>query len=554
MQTTPTAADITVATEKTSANREVIRIGQPRLQLVPGPLGRFEVRLGASKAFAVDGNELKIWELEHGTLIERFDLATGAPDPAVDFAVSPDGAWLAGGNFSRLAVRQAPFDQDAFEVMLARPHRFTRDLSQLFASASSLLSIDLARHAVIAKSPASPIKTIGTLDVATSDDAMHVWWIRDKGLLHWDRATDKLDIVGKASSPWLFARSALRAPIAVVADATSSYRLELGTGALTKLVPSTGKLDVSPSGERAVIGAVKQVSVIDTMDGAPRAAIPMPAGVDRVTYTDDDNAIAVIEHGQIRIIDLPGRIRTFDAPSRFRGWLAKGVAAIERGSVLEQLDAATRATSALAAAPSPTPAGRIEVAMTRSTLTIRDRSATANLATLDVGAPPRPGPNLEYEYWRAAASPKGTHIALVWRRADVWAPPPEDGVVTDKPPVCTRGPDLKCTMEYFIELWSITSTPARIWQLRPDAKRPTPRRWPLPKEVTGPIVFTHDGARVLLGFADGDVMIRSIDAAPTHRVEQLHRAPITRIEVSPDDQWVFTEDAEGEQRIWPLTR
>jgi len=45
--------------------------------------------------------------------------------------------------------------------------------------------------------------------------------------------------------------------------------------------------------------------------------------------------------------------------------------------------------------------------------------------------------------------------------------------------------------------------------------------------------------------------IRSLDGKTT-RLEALHHAPITRIDVSPGDGWVFTEDAEGEQRIWRL--
>ncbi len=57
---------------------------------------------------------------------------------------------------------------------------------------------------------------------------------------------------------------------------------------------------------------------------------------------------------------------------------------------------------------------------------------------------------------------------------------------------------------------------------------------------------------MLFGFADGDVIVRSTDAAATSRIESLHRAPITRIEVAPGGKWVFSEDAEGEQRIWPL--
>ncbi len=49
------------------------------------------------------------------------------------------------------------------------------------------------------------------------------------------------------------------------------------------------------------------------------------------------------------------------------------------------------------------------------------------------------------------------------------------------------------------------------------------------------------------------MIVRGLVAAGAQVVESHHRAPITRIEVAPGNRWVFTEDAEGEQRIWPLT-
>ena len=56
-----------------------------------------------------------------------------------------------------------------------------------------------------------------------------------------------------------------------------------------------------------------------------------------------------------------------------------------------------------------------------------------------------------------------------------------------------------------------------------------------------------------MGFADGDVIVVRTDGTRAQLVESRHRAPIARIEVAPGNRWVFTEDAEGEQRIWPLT-
>ena len=72
------------------------------------------------------------------------------------------------------------------------------------------------------------------------------------------------------------------------------------------------------------------------------------------------------------------------------------------------------------------------------------------------------------------------------------------------------------------------------------------------RKGTSQIAFTHDGKAVLLGFEDGDIMIRSTTANGPRRIESLHGAPVARIEVSPGDTYVFSEDTEGEQRIWPL--
>ena len=65
-------------------------------------------------------------------------------------------------------------------------------------------------------------------------------------------------------------------------------------------------------------------------------------------------------------------------------------------------------------------------------------------------------------------------------------------------------------------------------------------------------MFTHDGKRVLFGFDDGDIGIMPVGRGALTRFESLHRVPVTRIELSPNDTYVFSEDSEGVQRLWPL--
>jgi WD40 repeat protein len=207
--------------------------------------------------------------------------------------------------------------------------------------------------------------------------------------------------------------------------------------------------------------------------------------------------------------------------------------------------------------------GGYVVGATRKLVTVYAAATGKQVVKIDVGRPPVDKPQFEHEMWAAAMSPTGEHLALWWRRADVWAPEQPDDPRRDIMHIAeSNDPDLircdvmmngDCKQEYFAEVWSLRGTPRRVWQTRFDANRSAARTWPLPKTASGPIAFTHDGKHVLFGFDDGDIVIRTVTDAPATRVEKLHRAPVTRLEVSPDDGWVFSEDRAGEQRIWKLT-
>ncbi|MGN6109437.1 MAG: hypothetical protein ACTHU0_30295 [Kofleriaceae bacterium] len=571
----PGAPEVVVTSEKTSASGEVLRIGEPRLRLVPGWVGDFVVRVGAKRAFAVDRDEIKIWELEHGRLLERLGF-TKEREPFLNAVVSADGRWLAGGSFDPMGVRPAPYTRPQFEVKLARPHRFSRDGTRLLASSGAPVVIDLAQQKAVAGSPRAPIEPYdrSALDVAESDDGSQVWWLRRSGLVRWDRASNEVTVVTKAAQKWVRVQVALRAPVAIVSTGKGLYRLELTSGAISRLSTEWSRFAISPNGQRVLLKRflkirgrlVRRLRVIDAKNSTQLGSLDVPGDVDRIAYTEDDDTIAYIENGQIRLAVLDrGKLRVLpvEGTTRFRGWAANSIASLERDGQRLQLDVATRTISASPLPPLAPPPSPLVLDMKPQTLVVRDAKRQV-LAELDAGTPPRPGPQLEHEYWQAVGSPSGTHVALWWRRADVQSPPPAEEPGRDVmhtyagyeiPPTCETDRNIQCKREYFGELWSLAPTPTRVWQFRPAGKRQgSGRSWPLPKVASGPIAFTHDGTRVLFGFDDGDVMIRSIDAAPSERVESLHRAPITRIDLSPDDRWVFTEDAEGEQRIWPLAR
>ncbi|MGN6106643.1 MAG: hypothetical protein ACTHU0_16170 [Kofleriaceae bacterium] len=202
--------------------------------------------------------------------------------------------------------------------------------------------------------------------------------------------------------------------------------------------------------------------------------------------------------------------------------------------------------------------------LTERTIDVYDATTARLVAHLDVPRygdrgrrEPSDNPDLAHRYWTASLSPTGKHLALWWRRADVWTESrySDDGWNAD--PECDSSWAASffefCHSEYFAELWSLEGKPKRIWQ----------RRWTSkidglledqPKKATSPIAFTHDGKHVLLGFSDGDILVQSTASGGQSRVETLHHAPIARIEVSPGDTYVFSEDSDGEQRIWPLVR
>lgn len=107
------AADVTKA-GVTSAGGSVWRIGEPRMRVTRHANGGLVVSLAAKRAVATDGGVVKIWELEHGTLVARISPAGPAPAaPAGDalsfLVMSPRATRLAVYRESGLAVYEAPF-------------------------------------------------------------------------------------------------------------------------------------------------------------------------------------------------------------------------------------------------------------------------------------------------------------------------------------------------------------------------------------------------------------------------------------------------------------
>jgi hypothetical protein len=149
----------------------------------------------------------------------------------------------------------------------------------------------------------------------------------------------------------------------------------------------------------------------------------------------------------------------------------------------------------------------------------------------------------------------GDHLALISRRADLGPPEPPGAMMSpDGPTPTTCATDawsLECQQEYLIEVWTLRGRPHRLWRQRVDLAQRTTRTWPLAKQASGALAFTRDGARLLVGYEDGDLEVRDV-ATGAARTERLHHAAVTQIETGPEDRWVLSEDQATEQRLWPL--
>ena len=172
---------------------------------------------------------------------------------------------------------------------------------------------------------------------------------------------------------------------------------------------------------------------------------------------------------------------------------------------------------------------------------------------------PIPGPLFASRFYELNVSPDGKWLGLVWRRPDVFANAPDltpdealERMETRVTRDCNRGHEVACMTEEFVEVWRLApGAPRRQWQSRLPLFDQPYETWES-KAASGAIAFTHDGKYALFGYEDGDIVIRSTADVAVARTAHEHPVAITRIEVSPGDGFVFTEDIEGEQRIWPL--
>lgn len=202
------------------------------------------------------------------------------------------------------------------------------------------------------------------------------------------------------------------------------------------------------------------------------------------------------------------------------------------------------------------------------------RDGTGTLQT--IRTPPLAGPDdspADGRFWTFAFSPDGQQLAVIWRRHDLGPDVPSEPdprrdamhIAEAMESECVTS----CQWEYYLELWSLESPPKpgtvskhwpkRLWRERLTGA-PRPGEPSAVKKPFGPLVFDAKGERLFVGFADGDVLIRTVrghtpaadDETPISPLVSMHQLAVTKLAPSPDGRWMFSEDLSAEQRLWRI--
>ncbi|HEY4175406.1 MAG TPA: hypothetical protein VGM90_01175 [Kofleriaceae bacterium] len=571
------STDIVRSQTKTTAGAPVIQIGQPRLQ-VAHPID-LQVRASANVAFVTDFDHVNIFELAHGTRIARLDfapLACGNLGGDAWMHVAADGKRLIACG----SVFEAPYASALAGV--ERQQDFAADSLRTYRSndtGDGYDIFDVRQHTTTTWTVPAVPETGGYLDTVLDDKRLI--WIGPLGAAFAENGANAWTTFATFATRWSRVEIASRATAAVGASGTASVYLDLHTGKTTDL-PDRARA-ISPSGQRIALDDGSKMRIVDAT-GAKTASVPS-AGMN-ITFADD-NVVAYVADHQIRLYDLATGLRPIEHPSRFVQWTTDTSALVERAGVYQQLDTTSLALTPAAAATPPVRsipplwredtylehtceleqrvgdhtfkmsasqcsvevgtawdvAGGRVARVTEREIAVFDAQTERRVATIRVPPSQYRSAELQNRFWTATLSSDGNLLALWWRRP---------AQVIESGPILPHEPDTfacasfqrffeSCNSEYVAELWSLDGKPTRIWQESAGARK-----------ATSQIVFTHDGTSVVLGFDDGAIGLRATRAAGDIAFETLHRAPIARVELSPSDKFVFSEDAEGEQRVWPL--
>lgn len=539
--------EVSLAHERTRLGAPMVAIGHPRLR-VDAEAGALELRVAANRVFAVDGESVRTWRLDTGEAESRF-VPGWQSYPQIALAVALDGSRIAAGSLQHVSYLEPPFTTSARSLPTHRPVQFAADGTLFLDEGWSLTAVD-AQGIEVARVKAPRFGS--TLAAATVGDT--TFWIQDRGVLRWKRATHAIVAGTPVAKRWWHAEARDGAPYAAVVDDDDLSRLELATGTLTRL-SSRAIFALCTTGARIVYARDRELHVATLADGIEVAKLTAPAPITRVAC-DTDTSIAYVAAGRVHVVALGTSERPYEEPARFAGWGRRGSAIVEQRGTRYAVELATATGVAVPDGPPVTPVvvdPFRTVVIPHAVTVMRGHERVAQLAL----ASPSGDEAHVRTLLAAAVTSQGTAVAMLWFQA--WLPrrPPDDrGDGPVRVTACDPNPrDGTCWYEYILEVRAMPSTGKSEPGLRVrfDSKYPSASGWTEPKVPTGALAFTHDGSTVLVGFEDGDVAI--VDAASGKlATEAPHAAAVTSISASPGDDSVLSEDRAGEQRIWPLAR
>jgi hypothetical protein len=590
--TTPSATPITTPKTDLTSDDKGWRIGEPRWRALDTVAARLLVR--GDLAFAAQSSHVAAWDLQTGAKVQDGDVG----GPIDSMAVSYDGRVIAASSDVTLHILGANKPQLPCSLAFA----FSHNGKLLACSRARLDVVDLATNTEPWPSPHA--KQTTTIGAAFSSDDTAVFFATEHEVARWDLGDGKAPAVIYKTQETISGVVFSEASVAMVmqrksfAPKADVVVIDLAKGTTTALGKAYSAT-LSPSGILVATVEDRVMTVFDVATQKPRWSRPSDHVVQRLAFSADGKQLIYIESGQLRVVDLAtDTVRTGPPSSRFVGWLdASHVAVDLAGSVssLSLADGATTAADRTKVLPARTPevpgwadqiivassgtitaaerdprhdispytrqdakckptlrvwtasgdtktlkmacsedlplepgwtvGGDTAIALTGSVATVYRASTGSVLARIPVDpSTSKKNPN---EMWAAAASDDGTSIALLWR-----APAFAETDDLDEERTCM---EWECGWVYTVDQWTLQPKPTRT------------SRHAFAGRASAAITFDHAGKRLLIGFQDGTIHALEGDNDVTIT---KHVYEVSRLSVGPGDQWVFSEDVTGEQRVW----
>lgn len=535
-------------TAVTAKGAAVLAIGRPRLRIGQPT---FVNELRGRRFVGFDGEAFRVWDTASGLEIARLVF----PEhpwihlySQVVLLVTAGASTVLGGLFSAPQQWTMPYGAPRALATDRRLIGVLADGTVVVTNNTVIERRALDTDAVIASVPAPAAAWDAWVLHSVAQLGADLYWFQSASVFRWDHASNTVTTVATAPHEWSSAQIRDGASLALARGKAGVDRVSLADGTVMPL-PDVTAIECLLPGDKLVYATHAELRIVELQSAIRVSTLHAAADVEKLVCGDDGSFAYILNH-EIHVVDASGTEPPMSTPARFVGWGAHGAV------VVEDQGASTINISKMTATPGGTPEPTVATVVTTTvegqTVTVRAAGAGgATRATLHVTSR-RGDPALYGRHYLAAAA-DDKHVVVVWYQPDLEREgrlgSPSDQDLGAQ--YCAENDrEGRCVMEYFAEVWTVEATPRRLWTTRFDRAIPTNRPWPFPKEATA-VALTHDGKGALFGFRDGDVIVANVASGAMH-IESLHHAPVARIETSPDDAYVLTQDLADEQRVWPL--